>query len=292
MNFRIPLAGALLLLLLLAAGCRMPLAAPELMRFHPEPTESGCVLHGEGGDTLKLHPGSAWAKFNAVPLQLPEPCGFSADKVYSLAPATMEAVVVPLLTSRRYGFSVRKIAVDPGHGGHDSGAVGKRYREKELNLTLARAVAGALEKAGFQVFMTRNTDVFLPLDDRVTAAEKAGADLFLSVHHNASARNPAAAGTESFTLRPRLGEARCAGGTLLATLIQSRLAPAAGGPDRGVKFADFRVLRKSKIPAALIEAGFLSNPDEERRLNAAARHEAIAAAVASAVLEFSRRQRR
>jgi N-acetylmuramoyl-L-alanine amidase len=81
---------------------------------------------------------------------------------------------------------VSRIVIDPGHGGHDPGALGKRVTEAELVLDVALRLEKLLHKAGIDVVMTRRTDVFIPLEERTAIANREGADLFLSIHANAS----------------------------------------------------------------------------------------------------------
>jgi len=152
------------------------------------------------------------------------------------------------------------LMVDPGHGGKDPGAVGPTgVREKDITLKLALKVGNILTTQGVKIGYTRTTDVFLELNDRAAMANKADARCFLSIHIN-SASSAAATGTETY--------AYAAGGQggKLSKAVQSNLVAAIRLPDRGAKFANFAVLRGTKMPAALTEVCFLCNSNEEALL--------------------------
>lgn len=163
------------------------------------------------------------------------------------------------------------VALDPGHGGDDTGAVGRDgLAEKDLNLAVGLRLREALQAAGARVVMTRETDRSVappgvPADEelgaRVRAALDGGARILLSVHHNA---------------RPTLAEARVAHGThiyyyrpqsrLLAQGLAGPIARALGEPEHAALWRSFHVIRQAAMPAALLEYDFLSNPDWEARM--------------------------
>ena len=270
--------------LLLITGCTtQPGADLLLKKYFPAATEEHCLLKWHG-NTFKLHPNRQYAVFNRMPVQLPVAPLYGEDKLYKVTPMTLRNIIDPLMTGRIAPRKVRSVLVDPGHGGHDVGAVGKVSREKDLNFLLALEIRNALQRAGFKVFMTRTKDVFIPLKERPAMVNKYKADLFISVHHNASKTNPKAAGVECFAPRmPRPED------TLLAALVQQHLAPATGSVNRGVKFANFAVLRNNPVPAILIEAGFITNAAEERSLADPHWRRRTAQAVAAAVREYADR---
>jgi N-acetylmuramoyl-L-alanine amidase len=218
------------------------------------------------------------------------------------------------------------VVIDAGHGGEDRGARGAGgLLEKELVLDVARRLGGALRARGVRVVQTRDADRFVSLEERTSVANDAKGDLFVSIHANA-ARTRVPRGTETFfaALEPSDAAARevaareneafapasAAGavgsdpflallGDLIATehlaessdfarLAQTRLA-GESSVSRGVKQAPFVVLLGVQMPSALVEIGFVSNPEDEQRLATAARRERIAASLAEAVLEFGRR---
>jgi N-acetylmuramoyl-L-alanine amidase len=211
------------------------------------------------------------------------------------------------------------VVVDPGHGGSDFGARGPAGAlEKDLVLAIARRTGEALAERGVRVVYTREKDVFVTLAERTEIANRARADLFLSIHAN-SAPDPDARGSETYflseeasdeeALRTALAENevfRQEGtaadsadvvGSILGDMIRSdhlqRSSRVAAGiqrglarlpvPSRGVKQAPFAVLSGVNMPAVLVEVGFLSHADEERRLRARDRQTELARAIASAV---------
>ncbi len=167
------------------------------------------------------------------------------------------------------GLKGKVVVVDPGHGGSDPGAIGPMgTREKLLNLNLAMQVKTDLEKAGAKVLMTRETDidVFGPratdreeLWARVKVANFCQADIFISIHHNASA-NREARGTSTYYYQKTTHD------VILAQDIQREMLQAGGLPNVGVKQANFFVVKNATMPAALLEVGFISNPQEEQLL--------------------------
>lgn len=158
----------------------------------------------------------------------------------------------------------RVICLDPGHGGHDSGAVGaSETPEKTLNLAVALLARDLLARMGYTVVMTREDDRFLSLDERVAVAANAGAHALISIHHN-SAPDPQANGTEVLYCP---GDGR---GLRLAQAVYDRLIALLGTRARGVKSRGLRVpcqAARWHIPSCLVEVAFLSNPDEERLAN-------------------------
>ena len=219
------------------------------------------------------------------------------------------------------------VVIDAGHGGEDEGARGvDGLLEKDLVLDVSRHLAAQLRRAGLRVVMTRERDVFVPLEQRTNLANDARADLFISVHANA-ARDTGARGSETYFMSLEASDEHARGvalreneafavraaapgadadplvailGDLIANehltessafarAAQLRLARLDGGPSRGVKQAPFVVLAGVQMPAALVEIGFLTHPAEARELRSARRRGAIAAGLAEAVLEHGRR---
>ena len=270
---------------ILLSGCRAaPKADHRLGKYAPEASEECCLLFYKA-NRFKLHPNRQYAVFNTTPIQLPAAPFYNADKVYSVTPMTLRNIIEPLMTGVVSRGAVRRILLDPGHGGHDGGAAGKISREKELNFLLALEIRKALHQAGFQVDMTRSADIYLTLPARVAMVKKVKADLFISVHHNSSRTNLQAAGIECFAPKtPRPED------TLLAAMIQQELIRATRRTNRGVKFANFAVLRNNPVPAVLIEAGFISNTAEEATLVSPRYRAEVAQAVARAVTAFAEKR--
>ncbi|TEB13348.1 N-acetylmuramoyl-L-alanine amidase [Pelotomaculum propionicicum] len=158
-----------------------------------------------------------------------------------------------------------KICIDPGHGGYDPGAVGPGgLQEKNVTLAVSLLLAEKLRAAGQEVQLTREGDAGAWDSDgdlwtRCQIANQFGADIFISIHIN-SAGNPAATGTETYCLA--LGGE----GEQLATAVQQELLATLGLPDRGVKTANYYVLKRTDMPAILTELAFICNPEEEALL--------------------------
>jgi N-acetylmuramoyl-L-alanine amidase len=244
------------------------------------------VLHN-GKDSVSLFKEKKAMKFNGVVVFLPDPVTVSPENRWDISAKSAKMLFEPLLEKRK--FPIRTIVIDPGHGGHDAGAVSVHgAAEKNLNLLLAMNIASELQKKGFQVFMTRQKDNFISLDKRPAAAEKFKADLFISVHHN-SAANVNAAGFEIFLHTPQSEQdiTRAAQGANLAFRIYRKVAPLNTFAGRGVKNANFKVLRLAKCPALLIEAGFLSHPAESAYMATNHFRRAFSTALAEEIADFS-----
>jgi N-acetylmuramoyl-L-alanine amidase len=169
--------------------------------------------------------------------------------------------------------------IDAGHGGQDTGCSGPRgAMEKTIALDVAQRLRSYLMKAGFQVYMTRESDRFIELEDRAERAKRWGADIFVSIHLN-SAGSSDANGSETYSMTAAgqsstsggKGEAAEAGNRFdamnssLAYNIQRSIIAQAKTADRGVKKARFVVLKHATCPAVLIETGFVTNKREEAR---------------------------
>lgn len=177
---------------------------------------------------------------------------------------------------------VQTIVLDPGHGGFDKGAISGYGYEKDYALDVARQLRPLLQAKGFRVLMTRESDVFVPLELRAQIANATHDSIFVSLHFNATDRDPAATGFEIYSLTPRgapstyeddltlaavnvqNGGAVDAASIELSTCIYHSLLGHIGEFDRGIKRARFAVLRLTKIPAVLIEGGFLTERGESR----------------------------
>ncbi len=167
------------------------------------------------------------------------------------------------------GLKDKLIAIDPGHGGTDPGAIGlSGLQEKSVNLAVSLRVKAVLEKAGAKVIMTRqdDRDVFGPnssavdeLKARATIANVKKADIFVSIHSNA-AQNRDADGTTTYYYQKTRYD------SMLARNLQAGMVQAAGLKDKGSLPANFYVIKRAIMPAALVELAFLSNPAEEKLL--------------------------
>lgn len=151
------------------------------------------------------------------------------------------------------------IVIDPGHGGMDPGAVGisGRTLEKYNVIWIARDLKALLEKAGAKVIMTREGDNYLSLDARARLANQRGAHIFVSIHNDANL-NRQIRGTTTYLYD--------AASRPLAASVQRELVRALGSNDIGVRQAPFYVIRKTQMPAILVEVGFMTNVNEEKLL--------------------------
>ena len=152
-----------------------------------------------------------------------------------------------------------KIFVDPGHGGHDPGAIGSKSKEAENVLKVALALEKKLKAQGHEVKLSRRIDTYLTLTQRANLANAWGADVFMSLHDN-SAVNKTATGFETFIFNGNIS-----GETIkLQQHIHKAIATGMGLRDRGMKRANFAVVRETNMPALLIEYGFISNLEDEK----------------------------
>lgn len=153
--------------------------------------------------------------------------------------------------------------LDPGHGGHDSGASGHGLKEKDLVLDIAHRINDGLDQyEDIEVVMSRSTDVFIPLTDRTSQANNLNADAFLSIHINAH-NDPLVRGFETF-IYPETQSSTIAYQNVMHEEIFKQMGP--NILDRGKKKQNFHVLRASKMKSLLTESLFISNPSDARLL--------------------------
>lgn len=174
------------------------------------------------------------------------------------------------------------IAIDAGHGGDDTGAINRAIgiNEKTVTLAISQQLQKILESHGHEVLMTRRTDVFVPLGQRADLANTAGAEIFVSIHCN-SAENVSATGIETYYHpNSEMGQA-------LATEVHRALIAAfPSHQNRGVKSANFQVLRETQMPACLVETEFISNNQQAQFLANPANQEKIARAIADGIKAY------
>ena len=223
-------------------------------------------------------------------------------------------------------YSKGIVVIDPGHGGHDTGAVGYRgIMEKKLVLDIARRVRTILVKKGIKIRMTRDSDRFIELEQRADIANNIGAAIFVSIHANAVNKNKRSiSGSEIYYLSKaqkasskrtekieNMGIKRKISsrwGSLkyrvkkwllgrhfkknrekskkLAEAVQRKLKKVTIGNSRGIKTANFSVLRNSYCPACLIEVGYLTNPTDATYLRRSSYKQKIAEAIAQGIIDY------
>jgi len=202
--------------------------------------------------------------------------------------------------------AARTLLLDPGHGGHDRGAVNRWGTEKAYNLAIALEVQRRLREAGLRAELTRSTDRFIPLEMRPAMARRLGeGTIFVSIHCNASDQSSSpATGFEIFTLTPRgapnshdsfLTRRSFSGETghrfdhanqALAASIYHAMLGRVPMFDRGMKRARFAVLRRAVTPAVLVECGFLTNPRDARLMHDAKWRAHLADSIARGIIEY------
>jgi N-acetylmuramoyl-L-alanine amidase len=223
---------------------------------------------------------SALAEINGVRVWLGQPA-IVLDGQPWVSALDLRETIEPILFPRESG-AITRICLDPGHGGKDTGGVVGGRAEKDLTLALAKELARQLKAAGFKVVLTRATDEFVELEHRAEVANGQRAGLFLSLHFNIGAPGEGK-GVEVYCLTPPRSNSTNAGGqranhgslpgnrrdpqnVFLAYQLQKHLVKDLGAEDRGLRRARFEVLRSAKMPAVLIEGGFLSDSQDRARI--------------------------
>lgn len=175
------------------------------------------------------------------------------------------------------------IAIDPGHGGRDPGAVGiAGLEEAGIVLDIGQQVADLLEEQGVRVILTRQDDREIDLEPRVQAANRANADLFVSIHANAiSLSRPDVNGIETYYYSDA--------GQRFAQVIHNAVVTGTDSRDRGVRFARFYVLRNTHMPAVLVEVGFVTGEEDAARLSDADFRQRMAESIAAGILQYVQR---
>jgi len=200
--------------------------------------------------------------------------------------------------------SFQTVILDPGHGGKDPGATNSYGTEATYNLSVANKVKAELEKRGFKVVMTRSSDVYLSLQERVDIANQHKGAVFISIHFNSGGRS--ARGIETFTLSPmgvahygrglkpsdfvaNTGNSFDSANVALATSVHGSVLGRLGKAntfDRGIKRARYSVLTGVRHPSILLEGGFLSHPTEAQLVHSARYQDALSLGVAEAVVKY------
>jgi N-acetylmuramoyl-L-alanine amidase len=319
---------SLLLMLLAVAAAERPLSTPHGAELAPPARQAYVRLTDwakanrleiqwlKHDETLQLSNHSSKvlltvdsceAQINGVAVWLLFPV-VARNGAVCLAQLDVNLTLRPLLSPPRGqpGVRIRTICLDPGHGGKDPGNRVGSNQEKLHTLLLAQELRTQLTRAGFKVTLTRSTDAFIELPTRPELAKRRGADLFVSLHFNASdtARN-SVQGAEVYCLTPvgasstnARGEGAGAGAfpgnrhndlnLFLAYQVQKALTRNLAVEDRGVRRARFAVLRDAVMPAVLIEAGFMSHPAEGRKIFTSAYRQKMARAIVEGLQAYKR----
>ncbi len=177
------------------------------------------------------------------------------------------------------GNNMKIVVIDAGHGGKDPGAIGTTgAREKDFALTMALKLEKRLSGSQITVILTRKNDTYLELSQRANIANNLKADAFISIHANSTGTMGSASGTETLYTRPECED--------FANTLHKHLIAATGLTDRKVKNQNLAVTRLTKMPAALLEAGFINHPADEMKLFDPAFQDKVVESIAKALYEF------
>jgi N-acetylmuramoyl-L-alanine amidase len=249
---------------------------------------------------------------NRLPIYLGFPTVESKGQLF-ITTADYQHVLQPILTPQVFKKrpGIRCVVIDAGHGGKDSGARNDAYGllEKDLTLDVARRLKVLLERSGFEVVMTRDSDVYIPLAQRSKVANRAKADLFVSLHFNA-AGSTSACGFESYALTPQYqasskyssptsqdakrypGNEQDPWNTLITYHIERALVQGLGGPDRGMKRARWSVLKDLECPGVLTELGFVSHSETAKKIRSSAFRQKLAQSLYNGIVAYRKRLQR
>ena len=256
---------------------------------------------------LVFNVNSHYAEINGVQVALSFPVA-NERGVVLIAQFDLDTTVRPLLFPGRYVTpkALKTICLDPGHGGKDTGNHTFWHSEKTYTLALASELRDQLQKAGFNVVLTRTKDTYVELSDRPALANRRGADLFVSLHFNATETGRAEVeGPETYCITPvgasstnARGEGNNYGPTmanrfeqrslLFAYQLERSLVQNLGVEDRGVRRARFAVLRDAAMPAILIECGYMTHPVEGKKIYDAAYRRQMAQAIVKGILAYQK----
>jgi N-acetylmuramoyl-L-alanine amidase len=244
-------------------------------------------------------------EYDGVTVWLSYPVLRGGDHLY-IAQADANAVLRPLLEAPRLppGKRITTIAIGAGHGGKDPGNLDGARQEKQYTLQLALELGRQLTRAGFHVVQLRDRDKFVALEERPAIAHARGADLFVSLHYNASPGGDNAQGLETYCLTvPGASSTNDRGGhgggyslgnrfdrenLNLAFQLHRAVLGELDLADRGVRHARFRELTLAQMPAVLIEGGFMSNRDDARKIYTESGRARYAAAIVDGLLAYKR----
>jgi N-acetylmuramoyl-L-alanine amidase len=301
-------------LLLQTGGCprdRAP-AGPDRVRVDRLASEHDLPPAVHEGDTasfrtrdvtMDVTADSRKLTFNGVLIWLNAPVRREGTAL-SLSTPDVTRVVHPLLHPEKAlaGTAPSVVVLDPGHGGSDTGAIGRnRALEKDVVLDIARRTRDRLSRSGVKVKLTRDRDVTVRLSTRSRLAKRWNADLFVSIHVN-SAHSRTPSGLETYvmsapgfpstaqgspvdrTVYP--GNRYDAASMILAYQVHRELLKRHGFTDRGIRRARFDVICNTPCPAILVECGFISNAAEERRMKTESYRQTMADGIAAGILGY------
>jgi N-acetylmuramoyl-L-alanine amidase len=258
---------------------------------------------------VEVDEGKRMCLVNGVSIQLSRDIVQQGSSLY-ISSSDYHKMIEPLITPQNFlpAPKLKVIVLDPGHGGRDDGATNKtlRIREKDITLDIALKLKDELEERGYTVYLTRNKDKYVDLDARPAMANKIDADLFISLHFNATL-DPRVHGAETYVLPPN-GQPSSSGNDgdgaelsgnrfdawniIAGYYVQRELGKNIGTVDRGLRRARYAVLRPLDCPGMLIESGYVTNPGECYKLSTAAYRSKLADSIADAVDAYGKTLKR
>jgi N-acetylmuramoyl-L-alanine amidase len=266
------------------------LSVDNISKFYGLPAEvvpSGAKIQTDTADhPLEFVSGSREAIINGARSWLCFPV-IERDGKSLVSRTDVVKTIEPLVRAHRVPNvgKVQTVVLDAGHGGHDKGQVSRYGAEKDFALDVARKLRPILQAKGLRVIMTREGDYFVPLEVRAKIANAARNSIFVSIHFNATNDDPNATGFEIFSFTPR-GAPSTSDGTMTASSVNMQPGSSVDAQslalsaciyhsvlgqlreyDRGIKRARFAVLRLTKVPAVLIEGGFLTERGESKLIS-------------------------
>jgi N-acetylmuramoyl-L-alanine amidase len=264
---------------------------------------SNNLLLGKPGRSLRGAVGSSELYINNLKFILSYPIADSTQGPI-ISRMDLTKLIEPVLRPSKIkgAEKIDTIVLDAGHGGHDNGATCPWGNEKTFALDVVLRTKSVLQSLGFKVFLTRNSDYFVPLEDRVRFANRFDNALFISVHFNSGGAS--ATGVETYTLAPRgvpsmmadgplvsdfagcRGNSHDSENTALATATHAAIVSRSQLYDRGIKRARFVVIRDIQIPGVLIEGGFVTNPGDSRKIASTQYRQNMAYAISTAVTNY------
>ncbi|WP_193212370.1 N-acetylmuramoyl-L-alanine amidase family protein [Luteolibacter marinus] len=255
---------------------------------------------------MKLRPGAQECLMNGVKFVFSYKVEESGGKAW-VSRIDLSKLVDPVLRPNYIGNAgdFRTVIIDPGHGGKDPGATNSLGTEANYNLKVAEELKKMLTERGYKVVMTRDSNRYLTLQERVNIANRINDNaIFISIHHNSGGRS-SARGLETFTLSPigvahygrglnssdyqaRTGNSHDSANVALATAVHGSVSRRLGknSLDRGIKRARFSVLTGVKHPSILIEVGFMTHPYEARLINNPTFRTAVVTGIAEAIGKY------
>jgi N-acetylmuramoyl-L-alanine amidase len=291
---------------------RLPVSGADYVRLGEWAEKNGLTMVWRKKDdpivvtnpaaSLRFAPDSRKAQMNGVTVSLCLPV-INRNGVPWISLADVETTLQPVLFPLKSRARVQTVCLDPGHGGSDKGEIAGDNFEKKYNLLLAQAVEKLLQAEGFKVVLTRTNDVFVDLAGRPAIAARAGADLFVCLHYNSGPSS--LRGIEVHCLPPAGMKSSNAGGgrgsepaypgnaqdsrnILLAYQVLKAITSVLPFEDLGVKREHYKVLKEAPMPAILIEGGFMTDPQDAKKIYDADFRQRMARSIVDGIIAYKK----